>query len=730
MSGHMPRQKTHLTLKLPFLNKIKVKKDTFFHLIGLGILLIALLGYISFFQTGALLIVVHGFLTRQFGWLALMVPTLVLFISIHFFKSKKLTVIKPYVTVGLFLISVALIGAMKTGNVGRVISFNLVSDFSSVGAFLILLVTFVVGIVLFFNTSLDVFIVMVFEGLKMAFAFIKNTLSSRSQSASGEAKTPVKGEFMSQRPVAQPVAPVVNTPSRPVVATKESDLHIRPLLGQSGREWVFPPISLMETIDEQKADVGDVATNSATIEQTLDSFGIKARVCEINQGPTVTQYAIEIVMGTKLSKITALGGDLALALAATNGQVRIEAPIPGRSLVGIEIPNRRSEMVTLKRMLLEPEAAENHHPLSVPLGLDVSGKPVFANLGKMPHVLVAGTTGSGKSILLNAWLCNFLFRTTPEDLRLILVDPKRVEFTSYNGIPHLLTEVIVDPEKIISALKWTVGEMNNRYKQFATVGARNLESYNAKENIEKLPYIVFIVDELADLMMVAAREAEELITRIAQMARATGIHLVLATQRPSVNVITGLMKANIPSRIAFNVPSLVDSRVVLDMPGAEKLVGKGDMLYLPSDQAKPRRIQGPYLSEKDVAGVVGFLKQHVPEVHYTEEVTEQDVSTSHATGGMFKTGSGSSDSDPLFAQALELVYQDGKASASFLQRRLKVGYSRAARLIDQLHEAGYVGPADGSKPRELLSRPQAGQSEQSVAAMDMQDMRDELEGIH
>ncbi len=730
MSGHMPRQKTHLTLKLPFLNKIKVKKDTFFQLIGLGILLVALLGYISFFQTGSLLILVNEFLTRQFGWLAIMVPTLILFVAIHFFKSKKLTVIKPHVTVGLFLISVALIGAMKTGNVGRVISFNLVSDFSSVGAFLILLVTFVVGIVLFFNTSLDVFIVMVFEGLKMLFVFVKDTLtSSRPQTATGDSKAPVKGEFMSQRPASQPVAPVVNSPTRPVTAVKESDIHIRPLTGQSGKDWVFPPISLMETIDEQKADVGDVATNSATIEQTLDSFGIKARVCEINQGPTVTQYAIEIVMGTKLSKITALGGDLALALAATNGQVRIEAPIPGRSLVGIEIPNRRSEMVTLKRMLLEPDASENHHPLAVPLGLDVSGKPVFANLGKMPHVLVAGTTGSGKSILLNAWLCNFLFRTTPDELRLILVDPKRVEFTSYNGIPHLLTEVIVEPDKIISALKWTVGEMNNRYKLFAPVGARNLESYNAKAGVDKLPYIVFIVDELADLMMVAAREAEELITRIAQMARATGIHLVLATQRPSVNVITGLMKANIPSRIAFNVPSLVDSRVVLDMPGAEKLVGKGDMLYLPSDQAKPRRIQGPYLSEKDVAGVVDFLKKQVPEVHYTEEVTEQDVSTTHASGGMYKPGGGSESADPLFAQALELVYQDGKASASFLQRRLKVGYSRAARLIDQLHEAGYVGPADGSKPRELLTRPQVGQAE-TAASLDMQDMRDELEGIH
>ncbi len=731
----MPRQKTHLTVKLPFFNKVKIKKDSFFQLIGLAIFLVAMLGYVSFFQAGTVLIYVHEFLTRQFGVLAILVPTLVLLTSSHFFQSKKLKMIKPHVTVGLFLISVALIGSIKTGNIGRLISFNLISDFSSLGAFFILLITFVVGIVLFFNTSLDVFILMVIEAGKMAFVFLKNTLSSGAKQvqSADPSKSPTKGEFMTQRavPSADQSAPVVNTPVRAPLP-KDGDINIRPLIGQSAKDWAFPPLSLLETIEEQKADVGDVAANSDIIEKTLDSFGIKARVSEINQGPTVTQYAIEIVMGTKLSKITSLGGDLALALAAPNGLVRIEAPIPGRSLVGIEIPNRRSEIVALKRMMLDPGAVEDHHPLSVPLGLDVSGKPVFTNLGKMPHVLVAGTTGSGKSILLNAWLVNFMFRTTPEDLRLILVDPKRVEFTSYNGIPHLLTEVIVEPEKIIAALKWTVGEMNNRYKQFATVGARNLESYNAKEGVEKMPFIVFIVDELADLMMVAAREAEEYITRIAQMARATGIHLVLATQRPSVNVITGLMKANIPSRIAFNVPSLIDSRVVLDMPGAEKLVGKGDMLYLPADQAKPRRIQGPYLTEKDVASVVSFLKQRVPEVHYTEEVTEQAVTT--GTGGSMKMAGGE-PSDSMFAQALELIYQDGKASASLIQRRLKVGYARAARILDQLEEAGYVGPADGSKPREILTRPQSGAHatqtpEEMVASMDMQDMSDELGGIH
>lgn len=718
-----------MTLKLPFKKKVKVKKDTFFHIIGLIIFAVAMLLYISFLQTGDVLILVNSLLQKYFGGLALLVPTVILLLSSHFFNSKKLKVLKPHVTVGLILIFIALLGALRTGTVGQLISFNLVSDFSGLGAFIILLITFVVGVILFFNTSIDVFLVMVYEVIKRIAGAIHSGLFAGRFSSNGDSKAPSKGEFISQGPpkVQTTSAPVVNVPKK-IPPKQEGELTIKPLADDVTKDWAYPPVSLLEDIKGGKADIGDVAANSEIIERTLDSFGIRARVSEINQGPTVTQYAIEIVMGTKLSKLTGLSNDLALALAAPTGAVRIEAPIPGRSLVGIEIPNRRSEIVTLKRMLHEADIAKDPHPLAVPLGLDVSGKPILGNLSKMPHVLVAGTTGSGKSVLLNAWMCNFLFRTTPEDLRLILVDPKRVELTQYNGIPHLLTEVIVDPEKIISALKWTVGEMNSRYKQFAEVGARNIESYNSRDGIEKIPYIVFIIDELADLMMVAAREAEEYITRIAQMARATGIHLVLATQRPSVNVITGLMKANIPSRIAFNVPSLVDSRVVLDMPGAEKLVGKGDMLYLPADQAKPRRIQGPYLSEKDIQSVVGFVKKKAPEVHYTEEVTEQDVTTVTTPAGGQKVVSGDGN-DPLFAQSIDLIYQEGKASASLIQRRLSVGYARAARILDQLEESGYVGPAQGSKPREILARPQA-QGAATPEEIATQDMQDELGGIH
>ncbi|OGK31254.1 hypothetical protein A3B02_00240 [Candidatus Roizmanbacteria bacterium RIFCSPLOWO2_01_FULL_42_14] len=726
----MPKHKKHITFKLPFRKNIKIKKNLFFNIIGLLIFVFSSMGFISFARAGNVLIILNDILSGYFGILAIFIPIIALLLSSHFFNTAKLKLIKPHVTVGLTLIFITLLGAARAGRFGELIAVNLASDFSGFGAFLILLVTFIVGIILFFNTSIDIFILMVLTGLKTAMKFVWNgflqpLMSKKAQTGSRQQG---KGEFITSSPLQGNPPQIQPAPAKPVLKGTD-ELNIRTLSGHSSKNWAYPPLALLEDIQEQKADIGDVGMNSDTIERTLDSFGIRARVSEINPGPTVTQYAIEIVMGTKLSKITALSNDLALALAAPTGQVRIEAPMPGRSLVGIEIPNRRSEIVSLKRMMLDPEVSENHHPLTVPLGLDVSGRTVVTNLGKMPHALVAGTTGSGKSVLLNAWICSFLFRTTPEDLRLILIDPKRVEFTQYNGIPHLLTEVIVDSEKIISALKWTVGEMNNRYKLFAQVGARNLESYNERPGIQKLPYIIFIIDELSDLMIAAAREAEEYITRIAQMARATGIHLILATQRPSVNVITGLMKANIPTRIAFNVASLIDSRVVLDMPGAEKLVGKGDMLYLPADQAKPRRIQGPYLSEKDVQHIVQFLRERVPEVHYTEEVTEQDVTTVMTSSGESRVVSGDG-SDPLLKQALDLIYQEGKASASLIQRRLSVGYARAARILDQLEAKGYVSSAHGSKAREILQRPGAHMTEPTPEQIHEQNMQEEIQGIH
>jgi S-DNA-T family DNA segregation ATPase FtsK/SpoIIIE len=461
--------------------------------------------------------------------------------------------------------------------------------------------------------------------------------------------------------------------------------------------WRYPSLDLLGEIESGKADRGDIKGNAAIVEKTLESFGITARVVEVNLGPAVTQYALEVALGTKLSKITSLERDLALALSAPTGTIRIEAPIPGRNLVGIELPNRSAEFVSLRKMMESEEMRGAKSKLEVSLGLDVSGKPIVADIARMPHVLIAGQTGSGKSVCINAFLASLLFRASPNEVKLIMVDPKRVELTHYNGIPHLLSPVIVEPEKVISALRWIMAEMDRRYKQFAEAGARNIDSYNEMSGFQALPYIILFIDELADIMLFSPVEVEDAITRIAQMSRATGIHMVLATQRPSVDVITGLIKANIPSRIAFAVASQVDSRVILDTQGAEKLLGKGDMLYLPPEQAKPIRIQGAFVNDKEINALVAFLKNQGVTPQYTEEVTTMAKTGSFAVPGV------EGDTDDLFKEAVKVVCQYDRASASLLQRRLSIGYARAARIVDQLESAGVISPSDGSsKPREVL----------------------------
>lgn len=696
-------------IRLPFL-KFKINRQTIFNILGFVFIGSGLISLVSFAKnlanedTGIMLFKLNRFLVEKFGGFSILLPFIIIIFSAHFFNTKKLKFIKPNITGGIIMVFVSLLGIIRSGELGKVIFDNLSLDFSFVGAVIILLIIFIIGLVLFFDTSIDVFVIFIFNLLKSFFVFLKNYLF-RGMADKKEVKInkkdnqqlivdkKVEEKARIQAPVFKQTTPI-----------KDQGITIKPLSSSSSKStWIYPPLSLLMDVSQKEADRGDVNDNANKIEQTLDSFGIRAKVEEINYGPAVTQYAIAIAMGTKLSRITALANNLALTLAASTGQVRIEAPIPGRSLVGIEIPNKRPEIVTEKKLLSSPVFTSNNDPLLVPLGLDVSGQPVAASIAKMPHVLIAGATGSGKSVLLNAWISSFLFRTRPEDLRMILVDPKRVELSVYNDIPHLLTPVIVEAEKIISALKWTVSEMETRYKEFAKVGARNIESYNSLPNVEKKPYILFIIDELADLMIFAPGEAEELITRVAQMSRATGIHLVLATQRPSVDVITGLMKANIPTRVAFNVSSMIDSRVIIDMPGAEKLLGRGDMLYLPPDKAKPVRIQGPFITEKEVINLVKFLKNQSPEVHYTEEVTEQAVTVKSGVGGTVVVNGG--ENDPLFNQALEIIMQQDKASASLLQRRLSIGYARAARILDQMEAAGYVGPAEGSKPRDVIKRP-------------------------
>ncbi len=464
--------------------------------------------------------------------------------------------------------------------------------------------------------------------------------------------------------------------------------------------WQNPPLSLLSDISGQKADRGDMQGNAAIIERTLKSFGITARVTEANPAPAVTQYALEIAEGTKVSKITSLSNDLALALAAPTGQIRIEAPIPGKKLVGIEIPNRGLETVGLKKMLTSYAMKNAKSKLTVALGLDVSANPVTADLAKMPHVLIAGSTGSGKSVCINTFIASLLFRASPSELRMIMVDPKRVELSLYNGIPHLLTPVIVENKAILSALHWATKEMEERYKKLAAAGVKDINSYNELAGFQAMPYIVIVIDELADIMMFAPVEVEDAVCRLAQMARAVGIHLVLSTQRPSVNVLTGLIKANIPTRIAFNVTSMIDSRVIIDAPGAEKLLGRGDMLYIPPEQNKPTRIQGAFVSEKEIKKLVDYLKAKVSNIDYVDEITKEEMPK-------FKMGIGGtriidSGRDELFPEIARFIISSDKASVSSIQRRFGLGFARAARIVDQLQDAGIVGPGEKSKPREVL----------------------------
>jgi S-DNA-T family DNA segregation ATPase FtsK/SpoIIIE len=467
------------------------------------------------------------------------------------------------------------------------------------------------------------------------------------------------------------------------------------LTANSEEEWTSPSLDLLEATSTS-ADAGDIKHNAHVIQQTLESFGIDVTMGEVNVGPTVSQYTFTPPAGVKLNKITGLDTNLALSLAAH--PIRIEAPIPGKSAVGVEIPNKKSAIVRLRDVLSAPEVEKQTSPLTFALGRDVSGIPVTADLASMPHMLISGATGSGKSIMINSLLTCLLYRNSPADMKLILVDPKRVELGLYNKIPHLLTPVIVEPEKCISALKWAVAEMDRRYKLLEEVGKRNIVDYNDAHKEESMPYIVIVIDELADLMVLAAADVEGLIVRLAQMARAVGIHLVLATQRPSVDVITGIIKANIPARLAFSVASQVDSRTILDQMGAEKLLGKGDMLFVSPEFIKPRRIQGVFVNEKETRAVTDYLRQaRAPE--YNDEVLAQKVSLSGSRGGGSVMGE---PDDDLFDEAAEAVFRAGKASASMLQRRLRVGYARAARLLDLLEERGIIGPNDGARPRDVL----------------------------
>jgi len=670
--------------------RLRLKTATVYSIVQVAFFSSALLIIISFARQGVVLIKLNDYLIDYLSWSTVFLPFI--FIAFGLLVSKFKTPLgSPNVVVGslLFFMSIATIS--RAGIIGETAWMGIATLVTPVGAFIVLLGTTLVGLIIMFNTSLDQVLGVVAGVYKQYVVRGKGT--PKTFRTRGKQELKVIGETPA-------VSSTQAVSSSAKVAGKKDDTVLEQKLVSNvpgeKKVWKYPDLGILSDSVLGKADRGDIKGNAAIIEQTLESFGITARVVEVNLGPAVTQYAIEVALGTKLSKITALERDLALSLAAPTGTIRIEAPIPGRSLVGIELPNKAPEFVALKKMMNSDAMKEKDSKLTVALGLDVSGKAFVANLGNMPHVLIAGQTGSGKSVCINAFLSTILLRASPSEVKFILVDPKRVELTGYNGIPHLLSPVIVDPEKVISALRWLISEMDRRYKLFSQAGVRNIDAYNEMSGFQALPYIVLIIDELADIMLFSPVEVEDAITRIAQMSRATGIHMVLSTQRPSVDVITGLIKANIPCRIAFAVASQVDSRVILDGQGAEKLLGRGDMLYLPPEQAKPVRIQGAFVSEKDTSLLVSFLRNQGVQPQYTEEVTSMPKPGTTKVAGLDE------ELDELFKDAVEVVCQYDRASASLLQRRLSIGYARAARIIDQLQSTGVVGPPDGSKPRDVL----------------------------
>lgn len=663
---------------------LALEKKTITTIIGFAALTLAVLLFLSFLTQAGALLFVRDYFYNLFGMTVIFVPLLIILVSLPLLSVKN-RFAKTNVILGAMgsLLSLAGITAAFSekyaGFIGSTLWLVFKSTVTPPGGLFVLGVAFLVSLIITFNTSFEqaiATVVAIYTKITSVVRFIRTKIFARPQT-----------KFVTK--VSQ-----VNTPKdSPKKASFEGlGTSVVENLPGEGRIWQYPPLSLLTEAHGTAADRGNLKHNAAIIEKTLESFGIFAKVTEVNLGPTVTQYALEIPMGTKLSKILSLQNDLALALATQTGNVRIEAPIPGKSLVGIEIPNISPEIVNLKGILSDEVMRTNKSKLAVGLGLDVSGNIVITDIGKMPHVLIAGTTGSGKSVLINALIATLLFRASPQEVKLILVDPKRVELSDYNDIPHLLTPVIVEPDKILSALKWAMQEMDRRYKLFREAQVRNITGFNELSGFQALPYIVIIVDELQNLMEFAPVEVEDAIVRIASMARATGIHLFVATQRPSVDVITGLIKANIPARIAFNVSSMIDSRVILDQPGAEKLLGRGDMLYVPPDASKPMRIQGVYVADAEIRNLIDFLKKSGFAPEYTEEVIQMPI------GRMTDSGA----RDEFFEEAVRTICQYDRASASLLQRRLRIGYARAARLLDELEAAGIVGPGEGSKPRDVL----------------------------
>lgn len=644
------------------------------------------------------------------GWVAYLTPLALVFFGVHKFNSedRRIPLIKLSSMIGfLVTLSVALhaffadkdefTGAVTGGHggyIGEVIGNAMLLALDKIPAGISMLVVSILFFFLAFDISLKK-LLLLFKPLTQKKEKDKDTDLAELKEKSNNGFKLNEGVPTEHHNPNEASSPRLSTLKNTAKKLSENENH-EALTTSSDIDWKFPPLDLLNQ-KQDKADAGDVQANADTIRDTLTNFNIKVEMEGANVGPRVTQYTLKPPPAVKLTKITALDNNLALDLAAHS--IRIEAPIPGKRLVGIEVPNVKPSTVRLSSVLSADKWQKEKGHLSFVIGKDITGAPMVGDLAKMPHLLVAGQTGSGKSVMINTILTSMLYRYSPSELKLILVDPKQVELTPFNDIPHLLSPVIHEPEQCISALKWAVAEMERRLRTMAEAGKRNIIEYNNLKSEEGMPYVVIVIDELSDLMMMAARDVEALIVRIAQKARAAGIHLILATQRPSVDVITGLIKANVPARIAFTTTSQVDSKTIIDGVGAEKLLGQGDMLLLTSNMPKPRRVQAAFISDGETAKVNDFLREQRPP-QYDDEVVSQPVQI--GKGGVVTDFGGQDADDDLWRDAVQVVIEGRKASTSLLQRRLRVGYARAARLIETMEEQGIVGHADGSRPREVL----------------------------
>ena len=709
-------------LRLP---KLEVPKSQQRELAGIAFLLLAglLVLAVALQGTGSAMYLLRGGLVGLFGW------GVVFVILAALIAAGEL--LMPWIEtmtwgrgLGISLLLLSTLGLLDVsfghsgGSVGRAEGDALTSLAGPAGGILILSAVFLGALVLAFDISFRETVGTLREHYLASRPERKPAQQEKRPAEAWQPRNQVVRNETSE-PVLVPIQGVAapSAPPRPVDAEEEAPTTTRrkpavspqPVLSlvsdaeraptvvaedEIQRVWVKPDTTLLDTVTVRKERLHDeIKSNIKLIEQTLASFEVQATVIGVNSGPSVTQYELQPGHGVPVRKITALQNDLALALSAA---IRIQAPIPGKPALGIEVPNKATSLVTLREIIQTPSFQNDKTLLSLAIGTDVSGNSVVGDLTRMPHLLIAGATGSGKSVCINALIAGMLFQATPEELKYILIDPKRVEFSMFQDMPHLLVPVVTESDHAVSALRWAVAEMENRYKLFASHTVRNIGDFNNRApemGLDRLPYIVIVIDELADLMMVAAGEIEELICRIAQLARAVGIHLLVATQRPSADIITGLIKANIPSRIAFAVSSSIDSRVILDETGAEKLLGRGDMLYLPVEAGKATRLQGVFVSDREMKAIIDFWKEQ-GKPQYQEEIFNVEATVSWVKEGAKR--------DPLFGKGAHVVATEGRASVSLLQRKLNVGYTRAARIVDQLADHRVIGPYEGSKSRDVL----------------------------